>query len=46
MSRREYIREQIRKGRQLVTGDDGNTVRPEKDDPKKAAKIARHDWGF
>ena len=46
MSRKDYIREQIRKGKQLVTGDKGNNVRPEGEVPNRGSKIARHDWGL
>jgi len=45
MNRKDYIREQIRKGKQLVTGAGGNDVRPEREAPNSGAKIDKHDWG-
>ena len=51
MNRKDYIREQIRKSRQLVTGDRGNSVRPEGETPRgetseKEARVAKHGWGL
>lgn len=52
MNRRDYLREQIKNGNQLVTAKGGNEVRPESessretDASRRGAKISKHDWGI
>ena len=44
--RAEYLKEQVRKGKPVVTGDGGNSVRLKGEGPDKGAVSKGHNWGL
>lgn len=42
----EYLKEQMKKGKPLVTGDGGNSVRLKGEGPNKGAVSGEHTWGL